>query len=139
MSLGTRDAAAYELATRRAFGDGTYASCVLVAFDLEMQTRRVTMRLYGTLRSPNIGEPKSYLSTVTFFAVSALKLGVDAEDGAFPESARIESLSLSYDDDADEGRAHVTGTRGWSIDFIFDGLAFEETPATIASLADDDA
>jgi hypothetical protein len=139
MSLGPRDSAAYELASRRAFGEGTYATCVLVALDLDMQTRRLTMRLYGTLRSALIGEPKSYLSTVTFFAVSALKLGVDSEDGAFPESATVEALSLSYDDEADEGHAHVTGSRGWSIDFVFDGIAFEETPATIASLVDDDA
>lgn len=138
MSLGTRDEEAYQFASRRIFGDGAFSDVVLVGLDLEMQTRRLTLRLYGNLRGALGPGPKAYLSTVTFFGVANLVLGVNAEDGAFPQSARVEALSLSYDDDADEGRAVVTGTRGWAIEFTFDGIAAEETIATIASLADED-
>lgn len=135
MSLGTRDAEAYATASRRMFAEGVFTDCVLVALDLEMQTRRLTLRLYGRHRTEN----KTYVASALFFGVADLVSGQGEEGGAFPQSARIEGMALTYDDAADVGHAHVAGTRGWSIDFDFDGIAFEETQATIASLADDDA
>jgi hypothetical protein len=141
MSLGARDADAFEFANSRIFGDAEFKDRFLVALDLEMQTRRLTLRIVGR----GLGEPttfgtphKTYVSIVTFFGVADLALAQGAEGGAFPQSARIDGLSLAYDDEADLGHVHVTGTRGWTLDFAFDGMAIEETPGSIASLVDDD-
>ena len=135
MSLGARDADAFEFANVRIFGDAAFSDRFLVALDLEMQTRRVTLRLYGRSLASNA----TFVFNVTFFGVADLVLGQGTEAGAFPQSARIDGLSLTYDDVADLGHVHVAGTRGWTLDFAFDGMSLEETPGSIASLVDDDS
>jgi len=143
MSLGARDADAFEFANLRIFSEATFTDRFLVAFDLEMQTRRVTLRLYGLslaeatpnrFATPNV----TFIYVVTFFGVADLALAQGNEGGAFPQSARIDAVSLTYDDPADLGHVHVAGTRGWTLDFAFDGMAIEESPGSIASLVDDD-
>jgi hypothetical protein len=143
MSLGARDADAFDFANLRIFSESAFAERFLIALDLEMQTRRLTLRLYGRsltepanrFATPNV----TFVFKVTFFGVADLVLGQGEEGGAFPQSARVDALSLTYDDASDVGHVHVTGTRGWTLDFAFDGLAFEETPGTVLSLVDDDS
>ncbi len=128
MSLASRDQEAYDLVARRAFG-GAY----LVALELELQTRRLTVQLYGALRT---GSSETFLATVTFFGAR----GLDLENAAseFPESARVASLTLSYREAEEEGSVAISGQRAWQAGWAFDGLAYEEHPAVVASLADDD-
>jgi hypothetical protein len=140
MSLGARDADAFEFANRRIFGEA-FGDRFLVALDLEMQTRRLTIRLVGTSGVEPVGilAPRpTHVSTLTFFGVADLAIVQGTEGGAFPQSARVDALSLNYDDEADIGHVHIAGTRGWTLDFAFDGMAIEETPGSIASLVDDD-
>jgi hypothetical protein len=144
MSLGARDAEAFEFANLRIFSESAFTDRFLVGLDLEMQTRRLTLNVYGLslaettpnrFATPNV----TFVYVVTFFGVADLALAQGSEGGAFPQSARIDGLSLAYDDDADLGHVHVAGTRGWTLDFAFDGMAIEETPGTVLSLVDDDA
>jgi hypothetical protein len=144
MSLGARDAEAFEFANLRIFSESAFTDRFLVGLDLEMQTRRLTLNVYGLslaettpnrFATPNV----TFVYVVTFFGVADLALEQGSEGGAFPQSARIDGLSLAYDDDADLGHVHVAGTRGWTLDFAFDGMAIEETPGTVLSLVDDDA
>lgn len=126
MSIAPRDREALDLVQRRSFSDAFVAS-----LDLEMQARRLTVALYGPLQ----GGTQTLLGTLRFFGASALAL--DNAAGTFPESVCITSLVLSYDDEADLGRAEMTGTAGWSFGWSFDGLAYDEYATVIASLADD--
>jgi hypothetical protein len=137
MSLGARDADAFEFANLRIFNEAAFTDRFLVALDVEMQTRRVTLRLYG-LSLADATPNATFIYVVTFFGVADLALAHGTEGGAFPQSARIDALSLTYDDAADLGYVHVAGTRGWTLDFAFDGMAIEGAPGSIASLVDDD-
>ncbi len=107
--------------------DGTYVA----ALELDMQVRRLTLRLYGSL-GPSMG---TQLATLTFFGTSGLTL--ENESGAFPESVRVSSLALAYPDPEDVGTAALAGQSGWSFGWSFDGLSYEEHPTVLASLADD--
>jgi hypothetical protein len=127
MSLGIRDNEAFEL-----LGARTFADTSLVALEIEMQTRRVTLHVYGKLHG---GVGPTYAATITFFGVEALDIGAN---DVFPQRAGISLIELTHDDADDTSSAIVNGTAEWSIGFRFDGLSFEETPAVIASLADED-
>jgi hypothetical protein len=125
MSIAPRDREALDLVSRRTFSQAYVAS-----LELEMQARRLTLALYGPLLNN-----ATVLGTITFFGAS--NLCVDNEAGAFPESVRVASLSVSYDDEADLGSAQLEGSAGWSAAWSFDGIAYAEFAAIIASLADD--
>ena len=127
MSLSGRDREAFELVAGRSFGDAYVAS-----LDLELQARRLTVRFYGTLRR---GERGTLLGTVTFFGAGDLRL--DNASAAFPDSVGVASFALTYDDDADRGAAELRGRSAWSLAWAFDGVAYEEHPAVLASLADE--
>lgn len=127
MSMAPRDAEAFEVASQ-----GAYANAFVVSLGIEMQTRRLTLELYGTLH----GGRTTYLATLTFFGIAGLELENDGS--VFPESVQVVSFSLSYNDDEGSGRADLRGTRGWTLAWSFDGLAYEERAALMASLADDD-
>jgi hypothetical protein len=126
MSIAPRDREALDLVSRRSFADAYVSS-----FDLEMQARRLTLGLYGRL----LGGSATLLGTATFFGASELTL--ENEAGTFPESVRVESLAVSYDDEADLGRADLVGSAGWKLVWSFDGIAYTEYAAVVASLADD--
>jgi hypothetical protein len=126
VSLGTRDAEAFALLRSRSFGQAFVAS-----LELELQARRLTLRLYGTLRP---GDPETYLGTATFFGSGDVRL--ENATGAFPETVALERLSLSYDDIADRGAAELRGA-AWSLAWAFDGVAYEERATVLASLADE--
>jgi len=127
VSLTTRDAEAFALLRSRSFGQAFVAS-----LDLELQARRLTLRLYGPLRP---GDPETYLGTATFFGSGDVRL--ENATGAFPETVALESLSLSYDDIADRGAAELRGSGAWSLAWAFDGVAYEERATVLASLADE--
>jgi len=127
MSLALRDQEAFDLVASRTF-DGAFVA----ALSLEMQARRLTLELYGRLRR---GESETYRATLTFFGASALQIENDA--GAFPESVGTSSLTLTYVDETDEGGAELRGRQPWALLWNFDGLAYEEHPAVLVSLADD--
>jgi hypothetical protein len=127
MSMAARDREAFDLVSRRSFGGAFVAS-----LEIEMQTRRLTLVLYGPLRP---GDRTTYLGTVTFFGASAVALENNPKN--FPESVGVSSFALSYDDDADIGRAELSGAQAWTRGWSFDGLAYEERAALVASLADD--
>ncbi len=126
MSLSQRDRDALDVVAARAFGDS-----FVVSLDFEMQARRLTLALYGNFH----GGGTSYLAKVTFFGASAF--GVENEAGAFPESVRLASFSLAYEEAGDEGSAELRGAQPWALSWTFDGLAYEEHAAVLASLADD--
>jgi len=126
MSIAPRDREALDLVGRRSFGGAFVAS-----LDLEMQARRLTVAFYGPLQ----GGTTTLLGTLRFFGASALTL--ENPEGTFPESVRVNALELSYDDEADLGTAGLTGATGWTMGWSFDGLAYDEYAAVIASLADD--
>ncbi len=128
MSLGTRDREAFDLVRSRAFADAYVAS-----LDLELQARRLTLRIYGSLRA---NDASTLLATITFFGTCEFRIVNEA--GAFPESVRLASLALAYDDTSDRGSVELAGRAPWSSSFAFDGLAYEEHAAVLASLADDD-
>lgn len=121
-----RDSEALRLASSRSFAGAFVAAC-----DLELQARRLTLRLYGTLGGGN----ETRLGTLTCFGVAGLAL--ENSGGAFPQSVRLESLNLAMPDPDDAGSAELVGTLSWRLTFAFDGLAYEEHPALLASLADD--
>jgi hypothetical protein len=129
VSLGARDREAFDLVRSRSFADAYVAS-----LDLELQARRLTLRIYGSLRP---SDASTVLATITFFGTGEFRIGNEA--GAFPESVRLASLALAYDDASDRGSAELAGRAPWSSTFGFDGLAYEEHAAVLASLADDDA
>ncbi len=127
MSLAPRDLEALDLLRSRSFGNA-----YLAAFDIEMQARRLTVHLYGALRG---GDAATYLGAATFFGAG--ELGVENGDAAFPDSARLANVELSYDDENERGSARVRGARAWTLSWSFEGLAYEEHPAVLASLADE--
>jgi hypothetical protein len=127
LSIAQRDREALELAQRRSFGGAWLAS-----LELELQARRLTLCVYGNLQG---GGRDTYLAKLTFFGASAMRFENDA--GAFPESVKLLSLELSFDDDEELGAAELRGARSWSLGWSFDGLSYEEHPAVMASLADD--
>ena len=126
MSIAARDQEALDLVASRTF-EGAFVS----SFALDMQARRLTLRLYGPLR----GNADTYAGTLTFFGASAL--GIENQTGIFPESVRVTSLALRYAESDDEGTAELRGRQAWALFWTFDGLAYEEHAAVLASLADD--
>ncbi len=126
MSAAARDQEALDVVASRSFGDAYVAS-----LELDMQTRRLTVRVYGTLRN----DRATYLATLTFFGASTLVL--DNADGAFPQSVRLASLALRYESIDDQGTAELRGASSWSSSWHFDGFAYEEHAAVLASLVDD--
>jgi len=127
VSAERRDREALDLAAQRSF-----AGCAIVEIGLEMSARRLSVGLYGKIRP---GDDATYRVTLTFYGISALS--IENAAGAFPQSVGLSALHLGYSDDDDEGSASLTGTSGWSLEWKFDGLAYEEHPAVLASLADD--
>jgi len=127
MSMAPRDAEAFAVAQQ-----ATYANAFVVSFALEMQTRRLTLGLYGALH----GGRATHVATLVFFGTAAFE--IDNSDGAFPETAGVASFALTYDDELGIGRAELHGIRGWKLEWAFDGIAYEERAALIASLADDE-
>lgn len=127
MSAERRDREALDLVAQRSFG-----GCAIVEIGLEMSARRLNVALYGKVRT---NDEATYRVTLTFFGISALS--IENAAGAFPQSVGLSALDLSYSDDDDEGSASIDGTSGWSLEWKFDGLAYEEHPAVLASLADD--
>ncbi|MDQ2857280.1 MAG: hypothetical protein M3R53_01340 [Candidatus Eremiobacteraeota bacterium] len=127
MSLAPRDQEAFDLVAARSFGDA-----YVVSFELEMQARRLTLVVYGALRD---ADATTFAATLTFFGTSAL--AVDNRAGAFPQSVSIASLTLSYDETSDEVAAELTGRQNWTLGWSFEGLAYDERPAVLTSLADD--
>jgi hypothetical protein len=125
--MAARDREALDLVQGRGF-----ANTWLASLDLELQARRLTLRIYGALHRG----ADTQLATLTFFGVSALRL--ENSDDAFPESVALRSLAIAYDDTEELGTAGLQGTREWKLGWSFDGLSYEEHPAVIASLADDD-
>ncbi len=128
MSLAPRDRDALKLLHGR-----RYAGAYVGSFDVDMQTRRLTLALYGHLRAGR--DDETYLATVTFFGTSALAIANDA--GAFPESVRVASFDVSYDDGEDAGAAKLRGVADWNASWSFDGVAYAEHPAVVESLADE--
>ncbi len=128
MAADARDRDALDLLASRTFTD-----CALAALDLDMQTRRLTLRVYGAIRADDSG---SFLATMTFFGTSAL--AIDGAAPSFPQSARIVAIAIAYAEDDEEGTVAVSGRVGWSMRFSFEGVAFEEHAAVVASLADDE-
>jgi hypothetical protein len=127
MSMAPRDAEAFAVAQQ-----ASYANAFVVSFALEMQTRRLTLGLYGALH----GGKTTYVATLAFFGTAAFEM--ENTDGAFPETAGVAAFDLSYDDELGIGRAELRGARGWRLEWAFDGIAYEEHGALIASLADDE-
>jgi hypothetical protein len=128
MSLGRRDQAALALVRKRRFA-GTF----LKSFELELQTRRLTLALYGAL-SGRAGE--TALATITFFGAGELK--IDNDDGAFPDSVELANVEFSdYEEISERGSANITGRAAWTMSWTYDGLAYEDVPATVASLVDE--
>lgn len=128
MAADVRDREALDLLESR-----TYVDCALVALDLDMQTRRLTLRCYGALRA---GDATTFLATLTFFGMRAL--AIENLDGAFPRRAWLASLAVAYASDDDEGTVELVGRAAWTLHFAFEGVACEEHSAVLASLADDD-
>jgi hypothetical protein len=130
VSAERRDREALDLVATRSF-----AGCAIVDLSLEMLARRMSLSLYGKVRA---NDDTTYRATLTFFGVEALAL--DNASGSFPQSVGVRSLETSYsgdDDEDDEGTAGIAGNSGWSLTWKFDGLAYEEHAAVLASLADD--
>ena len=128
MAADARDREALDLLASRTFVD-----CALVALDLDMQTRRLTLRVYGALRTDDA--TTTTIATLTFFGTSGL--GIDGAAASFPQSAPIVALAIAYADEEDAGTIEVRGRAGWSIRFSFEGVGYEEHAAVLASLADD--
>ncbi len=126
MSAAARDQEALDVVASRSF-----AAAYLASLALDMQTRRLTARVYGTLRGDRI----TYLATLTFFGAS--KMVLDNADGTFPQSIRLASLALRYEPLDDRGTAELRGLLPWSCSWQFDGFAYEEYAAVLASLVDD--
>jgi hypothetical protein len=126
VSAAPRDQEALDLALSRTFVDA-----YVVSLAIDMQTRRLTLQVYGALRN----DAGIYLATLTFFGASALAL--ENAQSAFPNSVRITALLLTYAADDDEGTAELRGRSAWTFGWQFDGFAYEEHPAVIASLSDD--
>jgi hypothetical protein len=127
MSAAPRDQEALDLAAAR-----TFAGAFVVSFALDMQARRLALRVYGALRADSA---ETVVATLTFFGTNAIAL--DNAASAFPQSAELETIALAYDDANDEGTVELRGRRPWSLRWRFDGFAYEESPAVLASLVDD--
>ncbi|MBC5810916.1 MAG: hypothetical protein GIW95_08730 [Candidatus Eremiobacteraeota bacterium] len=126
MAAATRDREALEVIATRKF-----AGCFATGFDLEMLTRRLHIGAYGTLR----GGSETYSAQVTFFGVGDFR--IENLAAAFPQSATIESFTVTYSDDDETGTAELRGREQWSIAWSFDGVAYSEHPAVVASYSDD--
>jgi hypothetical protein len=127
MSMARRDAEAFAVAQQ-----ASYVNAFVVSVALEMQTRRLTLGLYGPLH----GGKTTYVATLAFFGTAAFE--IENNDGAFPETVGVASFDLTYDEELGVGRAVLRGGRGWRLEWAFDGIAYEERAASIASLADDE-
>ncbi len=127
MSAERRDREALDLVAARNF-----EGCAIVEIGLEMLARRMSVGLYGRLRP---GDATTYRAQMTFFGVEALS--AENAGGGFPQSVAVKSLDLTYSDEDDVGSASVTGSSDWALAWKFDGLAYEEHAALLASLADD--
>ncbi len=126
--MSTRDLEALDIARSRSLGRSYLAS-----FDLEMQARRLSVRFYGTLGGPTGG---TFLATLTFFGVG--ELGLENADGTFPDSASVATVDFAdYEEVSERGFVEVRGSQGWALSWSYDGLAYEEHPAVLASLADE--
>ncbi len=125
VSITQRDREALDLVASRRFGES-----FVVSLDFEMQVRRLTLVLYGRV----LGGSATYLARLTFFGTAGF--GVENE-GAFPESVRVSDLALAYADEDESGSAELSGVQAWTLSWSFDGLAYEEHPAVLASLADE--
>jgi hypothetical protein len=126
MSITQRDREALDVVASRAFGNSYLAS-----LEFDMQVRRLTLSLYGPLQ----GGHSTYLGRLTFFGAAGF--GADNVAGSFPESVRVATLTLSYANEDDAGTAELRGTQPWTLFWSFDGLAYEEHAAVLASLADE--
>jgi hypothetical protein len=130
MSMSTRDLEALDLARSRSLGPSYLAS-----FDLDMQARRSSVRFYGRLGG-QAGD--TFLATLTFFGVG--ELGLDNADGTFPDSASVATVDFAdYEEVSERGFVEVRGAQGWVLSWSYDGLAYEEHPTVLASLADETA
>ncbi len=127
MATDARDREALDLIATR-----TFADCALVALELDMQTRRFTLRVYGSLRSADA----TVLATLTFFGTRGLATG--GATAAFPSRAQVATLDVTYADDDETGSVDVRGRVGWTLAFTFEGIAYQEHPAVLASLVDDE-
>jgi hypothetical protein len=126
MSAAPRDRESLDLIATRRF-DGA----ALTGFEIEMQARRMHLRLYGDLRA----DGQSYLATVTFFGVSALV--IENQTGIFPESVLLDALEISYSETEDIGSVEMRGRSSWTMFWSFDGIAYQEQPAVVSSYRDD--
>jgi hypothetical protein len=126
VSAAARDQEALSVAMSRSF-TGAYVA----SLGLDMQTRRLTVRVYGALR----GDRATYVAALTFFGASHVV--VDNADGTFPQSVSLASFSLRYEPIDEQGTAELRGTSPWSCTWAFDGFAYEEHAAVLASLIDD--
>jgi len=122
-----RDREALDLIAQRSFD-----SCAVFDVQLEMLARRLQLRLYGALRP---GDAATYLAALTFFNIRGLEIENPA--GNFPESVRLVGLHTTYSESDDVGSLEVQGGSDWQLRCTFDGVAYEEHPATLASLRDD--
>jgi hypothetical protein len=126
VSATPRDQEALDLALSRTFSDAYVSSLAI-----DMQTRRLTVGVYGPLRN----DGATYLATMTFFGASSLAL--ENAQSVFPNSVRISAFRVTYAADLDAGTAELRGRSAWTFGWQFDGFAYEEHPAVIASLSDD--
>jgi hypothetical protein len=126
MSAAPRDRESLDLIATRRFG-----GAALTGFEIEMQARRMHLRVYGELR----GDGQTYGATVTFFGVSALV--IENETGIFPESVLLDALEIAYSDSDDIGSVEMRGRSSWTMAWSFDGIAYQEAPAVVSSYRDD--
>jgi len=126
VSAAPRDQEALDIAASRTFVDA-----YVVSLDIDLQTRRLTVRVYGSLRA----DGATYVATLTFFGASVLTL--ENAGGTFPHSVRITAFRFHYPLGEDEGTAHIRGRSAWTLSWNFDGFAYEEHAAVLASLADE--
>jgi hypothetical protein len=126
MSAAPRDRESLDLITTRRF-----RGAALTGWEIEMQARRMHLRLYGELR----GDGQTYAARVTFFGVSAL--AVENATGVFPESVLLDELEVTYSDTDEIGSVEMRGRSSWTVRWSFDGIAYQEHPAVASSYRDD--
>ncbi len=126
VSAAPRDQEALDIAASRFFADAYVASLAV-----DMQARRLTLRVYGALRR----DGATYLATLTFFGASNIVLA--NAGGVFPQSVHLSSLVVRYEPVDDQGAAELHGASPWTCSWQFDGFAYEEHAAVLASLVDD--
>jgi hypothetical protein len=103
------------------------------SLELEMQTRRLTIRFYGNLTGRS---DATQIGTIAFFGVG--EIDIENPEGAFPDSAELADVEFSeYEEVSERGSVTLNGHAGWTLSWTYDGLAYEEYPAVVASLADE--